>query len=275
MIPEFIAFLLSVVTSSAVAGLIVFVSRTWIAERLRQAISHEYATKLEAHRMMLRAEYDTQIERLRGDIARQHALESAARTSLAEIHLASHQRRLDALEAAWDAIIEMRDHSSAATMYLNVLTDEELQALPNNERARLQIERTGGNTAIDRITNAGRAIDRVQPLVGDRIFTVLYVYRAILCRVEYLLARSLKRDHFEPWWTDTLVHLHLQLVVTAEDLSQVDAMRLNRFGYVRTLLEAKLLQEINSILSGESAARFSVETAAAIARVKSQVRDDT
>lgn len=65
-------FALNVITSAAVSSLlaagIIWLSKTWISERLKNAIKHEYDEKLETHKAQLRAQSDIETERLRSQL---------------------------------------------------------------------------------------------------------------------------------------------------------------------------------------------------------------
>lgn len=52
----------SAAVSAALSGLLLWLTKTWVAERLKNAIKAEYDTKLESHKAQLKAEYDRQIE---------------------------------------------------------------------------------------------------------------------------------------------------------------------------------------------------------------------
>lgn len=62
-------FFWQVITSSAVSALLVaalvFLSKSWISERLKNAIKHEYDQKLEAHKAKLKSEADVSVEQLK------------------------------------------------------------------------------------------------------------------------------------------------------------------------------------------------------------------
>ena len=61
-----IDFALTVISSAAVSlvlsGLLLWITKTWIGERLKGAIKDEYNTKLESHKAQVKAEFDTQLE---------------------------------------------------------------------------------------------------------------------------------------------------------------------------------------------------------------------
>lgn len=65
MIEEFIT---SVISSALVSGAVVWLSKTWISERLKNAIKNEYDQKLETHKAQLKAANDIELEKLRSSL---------------------------------------------------------------------------------------------------------------------------------------------------------------------------------------------------------------
>ena len=63
MLTEFaLTVISSAAVSTALAGLLLWLTKTWVSERLKNAIKAEYDTKLEAHKAQLKSEYDTLLE---------------------------------------------------------------------------------------------------------------------------------------------------------------------------------------------------------------------
>jgi len=54
--------------ATLLSGVLVWLFRTWIAERLKGAIKNEYDQKLETHKAELKGLHDTELERLRADL---------------------------------------------------------------------------------------------------------------------------------------------------------------------------------------------------------------
>jgi hypothetical protein len=63
---------LTILTSSSVSGALtlalIWFTRSWISERLKNAIKHEYDQKLVAFQAQVKAAHDIQLERLRADL---------------------------------------------------------------------------------------------------------------------------------------------------------------------------------------------------------------
>jgi hypothetical protein len=96
-------YLSSVISSGLVSSAVLFVGKTWISERLKNAIKGEYDEKLETHKAQLKREYDREIEHLKAQLQIaaaergfrfSHVFEQAAKTiatiygKLLELHKA-------------------------------------------------------------------------------------------------------------------------------------------------------------------------------------------
>lgn len=70
---DYLAFAVQVLASAGISGILaaalVWFGRSWIAERLKQAIKSEYDQKLETHKAQLKAASETEIERLRSQLS--------------------------------------------------------------------------------------------------------------------------------------------------------------------------------------------------------------
>ena len=68
----FSEFVTEVVTSAAVSaaltGLLLWLTKSWIAERLKNTIKNEYDQKLESHKASLKAASDVEVEKLKADL---------------------------------------------------------------------------------------------------------------------------------------------------------------------------------------------------------------
>jgi hypothetical protein len=66
-------FLITIITSAAVssalAGLLLWLMKSWVSERLKNAIKNEYDQKLETHKSQLKAQSDIEIEKLRSNLS--------------------------------------------------------------------------------------------------------------------------------------------------------------------------------------------------------------
>jgi SHS2 domain-containing protein len=70
MIRDFVITMISsVAVSSVIASLLIWLTKSWISERLKNAIKNEYDEKLETHKSQLRAQNDVEIEKLKSSLS--------------------------------------------------------------------------------------------------------------------------------------------------------------------------------------------------------------
>jgi len=68
--PEFVLQLISsAAVSTLLAGALVWLTKSWVSERLKNAIKNEYDEKLETHKAQLKAQSDVESERLRAQLS--------------------------------------------------------------------------------------------------------------------------------------------------------------------------------------------------------------
>ena len=60
--------LASITSSTVITGILAFLFRTWISERLKGAIKNEYDEKLETHKANLRAETEVELEKFKSSL---------------------------------------------------------------------------------------------------------------------------------------------------------------------------------------------------------------
>lgn len=115
------SFVITIISSSAVstafAGLLLWLTKTWITERLKNAIKAEYDTKLESHKAQLKAEYDKQVETHKAQLKAKSDLEleqlrstlsiaaSQRNTTFSELHI----RRVDVIANVYGKLKHLHD----------------------------------------------------------------------------------------------------------------------------------------------------------------------
>jgi hypothetical protein len=85
------------VTAAAVAGLVVWLWKTWISEKIRGQIQHEYSMQLEMLKNKLKAEADVEIEKLRSQLSIAAAERQVRFTRL-------HEKRADVVAEVYAAL---------------------------------------------------------------------------------------------------------------------------------------------------------------------------
>jgi hypothetical protein len=122
-------FVVNMITSSAVSialvGMLSWLFRSWISERLKNAIKSEYDLKLESHKAMLKTESDASIERIRFEletIAHEHRIR----------YEKLHERRINVIAKVYGKLHVLMEKITAYTKPLELINDKP-QALRHGE----------------------------------------------------------------------------------------------------------------------------------------------
>ncbi len=99
MIDFSIQLISSAAVSAALTAAIIWLSKSWISERLKNAIKHEYDSKLESHKASLLAQSAVETERLRSQLSMQ-ATEHAVRFQRL------HEKRADVVAELYSRLVE-------------------------------------------------------------------------------------------------------------------------------------------------------------------------
>ena len=96
---NFAVYLFTSVFSSAVLSAALFwLFKSWISERLKNAIAHEYSEKLESHKALLKASSDVEMERLRSQLSKATTEHQIKFSGL-------HARRADVIAETYNLLV--------------------------------------------------------------------------------------------------------------------------------------------------------------------------
>lgn len=125
MIAEFAtAIISSAAVSAALVAFMLWMTKAWVSERLKNAIKAEYDTKLESHKAQLKSEYDATLESHKAQLKARSDIEieklkstlsiTASQRNTSFSHLQT--RRVDVIAVAYANLRRLHDSVGA---YLN------------------------------------------------------------------------------------------------------------------------------------------------------------
>jgi len=97
--------------SGLFSGILIWLTRTWLSERIKNSIKHEYDQKLEVYKAVLKAEHDIAIERLRADL---NILASKRQIQFSRLH----KDAVDAITETYDSLQRL---SNSVSNYISSL----------------------------------------------------------------------------------------------------------------------------------------------------------
>ena len=236
---------------------LLYLGRTWASERIRQSVAAEYDRGLEE----LRAALALNSSQLSG-------VQATANAALLEARRAFAERRASAVDALWREVLRIRNESPTAVFMLDILKPSEYDGFVTDDRLRPMVpELEDGYPGI--LSNA--AIEDVRPFVGEHVFTLFFIYRAVHGRICFLLESGVKAGKVTPWFEDQGIHQLLSTVLTDGEWQAFTELNHGHVGWMRSLIEGKMLGELRKIIAGEISTTEGLEQAQRVHSIMSEV----
>jgi len=243
-----------------------FLSRHLILERLRNAVAHEYALKLETHKAEVAAMNLRAIETLKTDAAHQQAVLTATVSTLSAAHIVGHQRTLDSIAILWKETRRVADWLPGYASRSDILLDTELG---DDVMFQALIAQADEHEQVTSLIGQSHAED-VRPFVGEYLYAYFFAYRAFTGRIAAKLLDSHRAgratlSHDDPYT--------VQLLSAVLGTETVKVLRLDLPGRIRraqAAIESHMVEHIAKVLSGEASAAFNIHKAQEIVAIASR-----
>ena len=251
-------FLLAVLLVSSAWTLALYLLRTWLAERLIQSTKHDFDLAIEQHKAELGKATDQYL-----------ALQSAAHSALIQGQRVSAEKRVQAAETTWRSVLDIRNKTATPLMMLDILNPSEYQLFVTKKGFRATVPNLEDLQVLETPD-----IEQSRPFLGDKLFAMVFVYRAIRGRICFLLDRDVQKGHVTPWFQDDGVKRLLQEVLSSEELEDFERLSKLRIRWVNNLLEQKILEDLRKVIDGTQSVDEGLEQARRILEAVRAVESD-
>lgn len=247
--------LVSLLSNVAVLGLIALLCRKYIAAWIVRSVQHSYDKTLEE----LRVHNERELTRIRGTLDTQRELVS---TAFSEARRASNDRRLEAIQMTWNAMVQI-GHEAAPTVVMTdmfttpELYNEALQKLrgdiPTFDQVAAAYKETQNRLALP--------VEKARLLVGEYLYAIYSAYSAFIGSIGLRIALDGIVGQFQAWWEHENVLTVLKSVLMPEEMEEFKTLKIGRYMRVIRNLEGKFLKAAEEILDGRRAAADASEQA--------------
>ena len=246
----------SVAASSAVTAGLVFILKTYIGEKIKKSIEHEYAVAM---------------ERLRADNAQQQSVQAVATASLVASRQASHDRRLTAIETLWSAILRLKEMTPTVAVLADTVLETEYGKLADNAMLAAALNEVS-EQQVSQQNESVKEVESARLYIGERLFLYFFIYRAVTFRIAYLFDRGRKEGRVFPWYRDSGIRQLLSHALSQEEMVVFDQQKFGQLNWVQAVIETKLLQHADRVISGQESAEFGLNQALKIAGLLADTR---
>ncbi len=184
--------------------------------------------------------YERDIERFKDRMEQDRLVSNTALSSLNAASSAANPKIVAAVESVWAAMLKLREASSDTGYFADLTTKEEWCGLPSRPRqAERVLAIAEGGAARQRLMEELAAVENVRPFVGELIWSMFFVYRALVLRVAVIIERNLSRRTLPYWYEDNGIQEFTRPLLTTEEIALVERYPINRHRQLTAMAEAK------------------------------------
>jgi len=235
-------------------GLLVLVFRSYLLDKIKASIQHDYDLKLESHRNALNRDAAAQLEHLRQSNSQQMAVQNAAFATFQASHGAAFERRLSAVDAVWAGFLDVTEKIPPALTWLDVFVEKEYPQILTKARVESVVRDLSDNCDKQLLAlsqTGSRHLESSRPFVDPRLYALFYVHRAILGRIILVTKEGYAKGSIPYWPRDSLVKHYLEVVLSTEQLAAFKTVLVGPYAMLRGILEENFLALAQRIALGQ------------------------
>jgi hypothetical protein len=256
------------ITTTSLFAVALWLCRNLIATRLTKSVQHEFDAKLEA----VRAEFRRKEQLLKADLQSKQAdilaLRSGAMTAIASRQVALDKRRLEAVDQLWSAVSALAPAKAISAMVSTFKFEAAAERAARDSKFRDFVATIGRGFDLNALDLSGAA--KARPFVSPMVWALFSAYHTIVTfgalKLAVLKGGLDVKGIFD---NDTIA----RLIKTAlpHQTRFVDEHGASGYHLLLDELETRLIDEIPNMLSGKELDIATVQQAADILNLTSQL----
>lgn len=260
------------ITTTSLFAAALWFGQNLIRTRLTNSVAHEFNAKLEELRAQLREGEERFKADLRAKEAEIAALRGGAMTALASRQVAVDKRRLEAIDQLWSAVNALAPARAISAMMSSIKFEAAAKESEKDPKVR-EFFRTLGSELDPRSLDLSGAA-KARPFVSPVAWATYSAFQAIVLHAVTRL-RLLQTGLGTKDFLDNEGISKLAKVALPHAADYIDRLGPAIYHQLAEQLEAKLLQDINDMLSGTEADKARIQQAAEILKQIDEVRKQT
>ncbi len=237
--------------SVALSGAAIWLARSWISERLKASIKHEYDQSLATLTAQLSAKNESQLEALRADIDRHAEKLRIASMSITEVQKAAIARKLDGIDTLWTGIVSARALSPVVLGFMDLLTPDEYVGARDHQTfknltADLTVE------GIGQLNERARgSLETTRPYIGEYTWALFATLNAVVFRIVYLVSQGKTDPEKLNWHRDNGVRGLIRSGLGDDGVATFDRVPIGRISWIREQFEGRILSAMEKLITGK------------------------
>jgi hypothetical protein len=256
-----LTLLASASVSAALCAALMWLARTWIGERLKAGIQHEYNQNLAALNAQLKLQEDATAAKLKGKIDREAEKLRFSAQSLGEVQKAAISKRLAAVEETWKTVLELNDAVPSAMSFLDILLTNEYLDAPSMPTFSGSLRELDHTPIVMAASARSRKLAQLRPYIGEYLWALFTTYQAVVLRTIYLIDRSKTEPKKLMWHEDNLIRQYIQLSLGDKALAEFDSATFSKVSWVMDRFTRAILRAMENIIAGKEFGEVAMQQA--------------
>jgi len=199
---------------------------------------------------------DQENEKVKGDINRNNSIIAALLGQHGQTNQKVLDKQIESIQKAWENVLKLRSSvPGVVALSYNIFSDDELEnGILDEDRGRGILGDLVNDISIKEITELSaiqNEMRKLRPFLSHKLSLQLFVYGAVLGRLVFILSDSYKKGKVKVWRKDSGLKQLLQTVLNEKEIGHIYSLNIQGFDIVVDLLETKILNEMNFIISGQ------------------------
>ncbi|AUF94822.1 hypothetical protein CXQ80_02795 [Pseudomonas sp. 02C 26] len=238
--------------SAALLAALAWLARSWIGERLKASIRHEYDDRLEKLRADLKAQGDAQLTSLKSELDRQAEKLRIASASFSEVQKATIAKKIEAVDALWLGVIRSRAAFPGEVTITDIFTDKEMQGFYTNPQMRKYSNKLAGISEYDYFQAGFEEVQLFRPHLGEYTWALYVTYRSVLGRSIYLIKQGAENPEKLAWHQDDNIKRLIASAFGPELMNEFNLLTHSRYQWLSYKFDTLLFKAIDTLLTGKS-----------------------
>lgn len=255
----------TLLSASVLAGIILWLLKNWITERLKNDIAHESNKELEKYKNQLSTEAKRELEELRTQVEKERSIFSAATSARFFGQKAAHERKLNAIEKTWESILNTKSKINPYIFPTDFLTPEEVSETLKNPNSSLAYK--GFYQEFPKLFNSGKDVEIERIYLEDNLWALFFFHRALLSRMAFVLGEISKGSIKVVWTKDKATQQLMESITNAQELNEFDNLNIGHLSWINQMVERKFLNACKGIISGEAVSQEAFNSASEMMKV--------
>jgi hypothetical protein len=251
-----VSFALTTIATTGVSAVLLaalgWLFKSWIGERLKAGIKHEYDDRLEKLKAELKSQSDAHLASMKSEVDRQSEKLRIASVSFSEVQKATIAKKIEAVDVLWLGVIRAREAFPSEVTMTDIFTDEEMQGFYTDPRMRKYSASMASINEYDFFQAGFEDVQRMRPHLGEYTWALYVTYRSVLGRSIFLIKQGEEKPEKLAWFQDSNIKSMVASAFGTERLNEFEKLRYSRYQWLSYQFDDLLFQAIDTLLTGKS-----------------------